>query len=133
MKNATLEFASRLEPNASPAGDPMSNPPARDPYLEILTAEDPAPLVHRLRAEDPVHYVPALGFWFVTRHDDVKRLYHDPENATPDRRVWERFEPRPDENAHEAVFQWELRKNVLFEATGGERGGGGDLLWRKRW
>jgi hypothetical protein len=44
-----------------------------------------------------------------------------------------RFEPRADENAHEAVFEWELRKNILFEATGGERGGGGDLLWRKRW
>ena len=74
----------------------MPEPPSPDPYLEILAAEDPAPLVHRLRAEDPVHYVPALGFWFVTRHDDVKRLFHDPENATPDRRVWERFEPRPE-------------------------------------
>ncbi len=67
-----------------------------DPYLEILAAEDSAPIVHRLRAADPVHYVPALGFWFVTRHDDVKQLFHDPENVTPDRRVWERFEPRPE-------------------------------------
>ena len=74
----------------------MPSPPSPDPYLEILAAEDPAPIVHRLRAEDPVHYVPALGFWFVTRHDDVKRLFHDPENTTPDRRVWERFEPRPE-------------------------------------
>jgi len=73
----------------------MPDPPVPDPYLQILAAEDPAPIVHRLRAEDPVHYVPALGFWFVTRHDDVKRLFHDPENVTPDRRVWERFEPRP--------------------------------------
>jgi hypothetical protein len=44
-----------------------------------------------------------------------------------------RFEVRPDENAHEAVIEWEFRKNVLIEAAGGERGGGGDLLWRKRW
>jgi autotransporter translocation and assembly factor TamB len=44
-----------------------------------------------------------------------------------------RFEPRPDENAHEAVLQYELGKNVLIEANGGERGAGGDLLWRKRW
>ena len=74
----------------------MPDPPVPDPYLQILAAEDPSPIVHRLRAEDPVHYVPALGFWFVTRHDDVKRLFHDPENVTPDRRVWERFEPRPE-------------------------------------
>jgi cytochrome P450 len=74
----------------------MPEPPDADPYLEILAAEDPAPIVHRLRAEDPVHYVPAFGFWFVTRHDDVKRLFHDPENVTPDRRAWERYEPRPE-------------------------------------
>ena len=42
-----------------------------------------------------MHYVPSLGFWFLTRYDDVKRLFNDPENATMDRRVWERFEPRP--------------------------------------
>jgi unspecific monooxygenase len=74
----------------------VPEPAHSDPYLEILSAEDPAPLVHRLRAEDPVHYVAALGFWFVTRHEDVKRLFHDPENVTEDRRAWERFEPRPE-------------------------------------
>ena len=67
---------------------------APDPFLELLTAKDPAPLVHRLRAEDPVHFVPSLGFWFVTRHDDVKRLFNDPENATQDRTAWEHFLPR---------------------------------------
>src|SRR5262245_7194531 len=74
----------------------MPEHPAADPYLEILAAEDPAPIIHRLRAEDPVHYVPAFGFWFITRHDDVKRLFHDPENVTPDRRAWEGYEPRPE-------------------------------------
>src|SRR5262245_17076948 len=73
----------------------MPEDPAADPYLEILAAEDAAPIVNRLRAEDSVHYVPAFGFWFITRHDDVKRLLHDPENVTPDRRAWERYEPRP--------------------------------------
>jgi cytochrome P450 len=67
-----------------------------DPFLELLEAKDPAPLVHRLRAEDPVHFVPSLGFWFVTRHDDVKRLFNDPENATQDRGAWEHFRPAPE-------------------------------------
>ena len=73
----------------------MDAPPASDPFLELLEAKDPAPLVHRLRAEDPVHFVPSLGFWFVTRHDDVKRLFNDPENATQDRSAWEHFQPAP--------------------------------------
>src|SRR5262245_24326103 len=66
-----------------------------DPFLELLAAKEPAPLLHRLRAEDPVHFVPSLGFWFVTRHDDVKRLFNDPENATQDRSAWEHFQPAP--------------------------------------
>ena len=73
----------------------MATAPASDPFLELLDAKDPAPLVRRLRAEDPVHFVPSLGFWFVTRHDDVKRLFNDPEHATQDRAAWEHFQPAP--------------------------------------
>jgi cytochrome P450 len=56
--------------------------------------DDPYPALAKLRAEDPVHWVP-LGFWLVLRHDDVKRLFNDPEYATPDRRAWQHFVPRP--------------------------------------
>jgi cytochrome P450 len=66
-----------------------------DFYLQLAAAEDPYPLIHRLRAEDPVHWTP-FGFWFVTRHDDVKRLFNDPENAVGDRRRWQHHQPRPE-------------------------------------
>jgi hypothetical protein len=33
--------------------------------------QDPYPLLHRLRAEEPVHYSQQLQAWVVTRHDDV--------------------------------------------------------------
>ena len=69
---------------------------ASDPFLELLAAKNPAPLVNRLRETDPVHFVPSLGFWFVTRHDDVKRLFNDPENATQDRTAFEHFVPAPE-------------------------------------
>ncbi len=65
----------------------------QDPFLELLAAEDPAPILHRLRDEDPVHFVTPLGFWFVTRHDDVKQLFNDPENVTQNRRAWEHYAP----------------------------------------
>ncbi len=64
-----------------------------DPFLEMLAAADPNPLLHALRAADPVHFVEPLGFWLVTRHDDVKRLFHDPEHVSHDKRVWERHVP----------------------------------------
>jgi cytochrome P450 len=81
----------------------------RDLFLELLEAEDPAPLVHRLRAEDPVHFVEPLGFWFVTRHDDVKRLFNDPENASQARRHWEHFQPA----AEGSMLRWLEDKQSL--------------------
>ncbi|TMA29992.1 MAG: cytochrome P450 [Deltaproteobacteria bacterium] len=73
-----------------------------DPFLEMIGAEDPYPTLHALRASDPVHFVEPLGFWLATRHDDVKRLYHDPENVTLDKRIWERHVPMPEGT----MFRW---------------------------
>ena len=39
--------------------------------------EDPYPLYHRLRADDPVHQSPA-GMWVISRYDDVSGLLRDP-------------------------------------------------------
>src|SRR5262245_31640566 len=71
----------------------------QDPFLDLVATAsaggDPAPGLHKLRAEDPVHFVAPLNFWFVTRHDDVKRLFNDPENASQDRRHWQHYVSPP--------------------------------------
>jgi pimeloyl-[acyl-carrier protein] synthase len=41
---------------------------------------DPYPTYHRLRTEDPVHHS-ALGFWVLTRYDDVVTALRDPRLA----------------------------------------------------
>lgn len=66
-----------------------------DFYLKLAAQEDPYPMIHHLREVDPVHRTP-LGFWFVTRHDDVKRLFNDPESCTPDRRAWALHQSPPE-------------------------------------
>src|SRR5438552_17905322 len=38
---------------------------------------DPYPTYHRLRTEDPVHHS-ALGFWVLTRYEDVVAALRDP-------------------------------------------------------
>jgi cytochrome P450 len=43
---------------------------------------DPYPIYARLRDEEPVCFVPAVGLWLVTRHDDVKRVATDPATFT---------------------------------------------------
>lgn len=55
---------------------------------EYVTA--PHDVIARLRAEDPIHFVPGLGFWLVTRYDDVRQLFTDP-NVTNDPRAWEGY------------------------------------------
>ena len=43
---------------------------------------DPYPTYARLRDEEPVSFVPAVGLWLVTRHDDVKHVATHPETFT---------------------------------------------------
>ncbi len=71
------------------------------PILTESFQQDPYPVIHSLRKNDPVHWVP-LGFWFVTRHDDIKYLYACDE-ATPDRRVWEFYVPPENELMRRAM------------------------------
>ena len=73
-----------------------AQPAPTSPFVDPSFMDDPYPALARLRAEDPVHFVAPLGFWLILRHDDVKRLFNDPENATPDRRFWQHFQPRPE-------------------------------------
>src|SRR5262245_15553359 len=75
---------------------PTPDPSTSSPFLDPAYMEDPYPRLARLRIEDPVHFVPELGFWVILRHDDVKRLFGDTELVTPDRRCWELHEPPPD-------------------------------------
>ena len=52
---------------------------------------DPYPLITQLRREEPVHFVPHMDAWFLTRHADVKHLMGDADLVTADRRAWESY------------------------------------------
>jgi cytochrome P450 len=54
-----------------------------DVHFNPMDAEfvaDPYPTYRRLRAEDPVHHSP-LGFWVLTRYEDVVAVLRDPRCA----------------------------------------------------
>lgn len=47
-------------------------------------ADDPHPLHHRLRAAEPVSWLPALNGWLVTRRDDAVAVMRDAKQYTVD-------------------------------------------------
>jgi cytochrome P450 len=49
--------------------------------LEALE-RDPYPIYRRLRDEEPVSWVPAVGLWLVTRYDDVRTVDLTPRTFT---------------------------------------------------
>ena len=65
------------------------------PVLSEQYVLEPHAIIARLRDEDPVHFVPGLGFWLVTRYDDVRRLFTDPD-ATNDPRAFEHYVAPPE-------------------------------------
>jgi cytochrome P450 len=69
MSNVATAVAS----NSSAA---VSAPTRFNPLLPEYIV-DPHPQLHRLRAEDPVHWCSTLGVWVVTRYADVMAILHD--------------------------------------------------------
>ena len=53
-------------------------PTSESLLLDPDFVRDPHAGLERLREEEPVYYDPHLGWWFVTRYDDVKRMLADP-------------------------------------------------------
>jgi cytochrome P450 len=65
------------------------------PVLSEEYVLEPHAVIARLRGADPVHFVPGLGFWLVTRYDDVRRLFTDPD-VTNDPRAFEHYVAPPE-------------------------------------
>ncbi len=61
----------------------------------VEARKDPYPLLHRLRDEDPVHWLEGMGIWLVTRYDDVKMLFSD-TRVSADQRTWEFYVAPPE-------------------------------------
>ncbi len=61
----------------------MRYPIGASATVEELTA-DPHPLLARLRATEPVSWLPVLGGWLVTRHDLARQVMRDARTYTVD-------------------------------------------------
>src|SRR5689334_5426596 len=78
--------------------------PFRDPYLA-----DPYPFFARARAAAPLFHSPRLGYWVVTRYQEIQHVFQRPEVYSaanvlePIRPIWPR--------SSEAVMRCHLAAN----------------------
>ncbi|MDJ0849126.1 MAG: cytochrome P450 [Myxococcota bacterium] len=81
---------------------------------------DPIPLLARLREDDPVHWVPGLDAWLVTRHEDVRQLFAD-GRLTTDARAYERYEPPTEPGADRWFSELSFRSTASDPDSLGRR------------
>jgi cytochrome P450 len=59
--------------------------------------EDPYPILHRLREEDPVHWSHSIGGWILTRYDDMVTTFKDVSHYSNEGRLAKAVEYLPPE------------------------------------
>jgi len=84
------------------------------------SSRDPAPVIAELREHSPVHWLPGLDAWVVTRHEDVRMLFSDPR-VTADPRSYERYEPPGDVAAERWLAEMPFRSSDDAEPSLGRR------------
>lgn len=61
----------------APNGCPVSGPAAAFNPFDAAYMQDPARCLTWAREQEPVFYSPQLGYWVVTRYEDVKAVFRD--------------------------------------------------------
>jgi len=77
-------------------------------YLSEDFINDPVSAIERMRKEDPIHLIPGIDAWMVTRWSDVRELFTHP-STTNDRRAYANYRLPPEGSA----ARW-FAENSLF-------------------
>jgi len=67
----------------APNGCPISRRAAEFDPFEDAYQQDPPEYLRWARAKEPVFYSPKLGYWVVTRYDDIKAIFRDNVTFSP--------------------------------------------------
>jgi cytochrome P450/ferredoxin-NADP reductase len=70
-------------PERSPTGCPVSPNAARFDPFEGAYQVNPADALRWSREQEPVFYSPKLGYWVVSRYEDVKAIFRDNQVFSP--------------------------------------------------
>lgn len=98
-----------------PTGCPVSHGAAAfDPFSDCYQ-QDPPEYVRWAREQEPVFYSPQLGYWVVTRFDDIKAIFRDNITFSPSIAL-EKITPTGEEaNAVLASYGFALNRTLVNE------------------
>ncbi|BDB27197.1 cytochrome P450 [Cupriavidus sp. P-10] len=99
----------------APNGCPVSHDAAEfDPFGDGYQ-QDPPEYVRWSREQEPVFYSPRLGYWVVTRYDDIKAIFRDNLTFSPSIAL-EKITPTGDEaNAVLASYGYAMNRTLVNE------------------
>ncbi|MDK3025390.1 cytochrome P450/oxidoreductase [Cupriavidus taiwanensis] len=99
----------------APNGCPVSHNAAQfDPFGDGYQ-QDPPEYVRWSREQEPVFYSPQLGYWVVTRYDDIKAIFRDNLTFSPSIAL-EKITPTGDEaNAVLASYGYAMNRTLVNE------------------
>ena len=99
----------------SPTGCPVSPRAAEFDPFEDGYQQDPPEYVRWAREQEPIFWSPKLGYWVVTRYDDIKAIFRDNITFSPSNAL-EKITPTGDEaNAVLASYGFALNRTLVNE------------------
>lgn len=99
----------------SPTGCPVSARAAEfDPFGDGYQ-QDPPEYVRWARDQEPVFYSPQLGYWVVTRYDDIKAIFRDNITFSPSIALEKITPTGPEANAVLASYGYAMNRTLVNE------------------
>ncbi|SAK81562.1 ferredoxin [Caballeronia pedi] len=99
----------------APNGCPVSAPAAEfDPFGDGYQ-QDPPEYVRWAREQEPVFWSPKLGYWVVTRYDDIKAIFRDNITFSPSIALEKITPTGPEANAVLASYGFALNRTLVNE------------------
>ncbi len=100
---------------ASTGGCPVSASAAEfDPFGDGYQ-QDPPEYVRWAREREPVFYSPKLGYWVVTRYDDIKAIFRDNITFSPSIALEKITPTGPEANAVLASYGYAMNRTLVNE------------------
>lgn len=99
----------------APNGCPVSARAAQFDPFEDGYQQDPPDYVRWAREQEPVFYSPKLGYWVVTRFDDIKAIFRDNHTFSPSIALEKITPTGPEANAVLASYGFALNRTLVNE------------------